>query len=64
MNNDTSLVTLRDLARLLRVTTTWLRSEADAGRLPHVRAGSQRLFNAEVVRLVLADRAAREGARS
>ena len=59
--NDAELVTLRELARRLRVSCSWLKTEADSGRLPHVRAGTQRLFNLQVVIDLLAERAAREG---
>jgi excisionase family DNA binding protein len=59
MENDPDLVTLADLARRLRVSAAWIRAEADAGRLPHVRAGSQRLFNLRAVLHLLAERAAR-----
>lgn len=51
------LVTLPELARRWRVPVAWLRREADEGRLPHVRAGSQRLFDAATVERLLADRA-------
>jgi hypothetical protein len=54
------LLNLQQLSRLLRVPATWLKAEADASRLPCVRAGSQRLFNAEVVERILAERAAKE----
>jgi hypothetical protein len=37
------------MARRLRVPTTWLRAEAEAGRVPHLRAGSALLFDPEVV---------------
>lgn len=58
MNNESLLVTLPQLARRYGVPASWLKAEADSGRLPAVRAGSQRLFNLEVVELVLAERAA------
>ena len=58
MATDPDIVTLADLSRRLRVSAAWLRAEADAGRLPHVRAGSQRLFNLSVVLHLLAERAA------
>ena len=51
------LITINELARRLRVPAAWLRREADAGRLPHLAAGSQRLFNLEAVERVLAKRA-------
>lgn len=55
--SDTVLMTLTELARRLRVPVRWLRQEADAGRLPHVKAGSQRLFNWPDVERLLAKRA-------
>lgn len=59
-----SLLQLRFMARRLRVTARWLREEAEAGRVPHVRAGDQFLFNPEAVEQLLAERATREGLRA
>lgn len=58
---QTELATLRDLSRRLRVSCAWLKFEADSGRIPHIKAGHQRLFNVEAVMRLLADRAARDG---
>ena len=44
-------------ARLLSVPSTWLRAEADAGRLPHLRAGSKYLFDVDTVERLLLERA-------
>jgi len=44
------------MARCLRVPATWLRAEADAGRIPHLRAGSALLFDPEVVERIVLDR--------
>jgi len=56
------LLALPMMARRLRVSQHWLRSEADAGRIPHIRAGGTRyLFSPAAVEAILADRAAREG---
>jgi excisionase family DNA binding protein len=52
---------LARLARRLGVTQRWLRDEADAGRVPHLRAGSRYLFSPTAVEEVLADRAAGKG---
>jgi excisionase family DNA binding protein len=46
------------MARLLRVSVSWLRAEAEAGRVPSLRAGRTFLFNPEAVEKVLAARAA------
>lgn len=45
------------MARRLGVPASWLRREADAGRIPCVRAGAQRLFAAELVERLLLERA-------
>ena len=46
------------MARKLGVTTKWLRSQAESGRIPHLRADERFLFVPGVVMKVLADRAA------
>lgn len=43
------------MARRLRVPSTWLRAEAEAGRIPHLRAGSAFLFDPEVVERIVFD---------
>lgn len=48
------------MARLLGVTSKWLRSEADAGRLPCVKAGRRYIFEPQAVQAELARRAASE----
>ena len=45
------------MARRLRVTQAWLRDEAEAGRVPHLKAGQRLLFDADAVERVLLDRA-------
>lgn len=52
-------LTLPAMARQLRVPTTWLKAEADAGRLPCVRAGRAYLFDAATVIAAVAERARR-----
>lgn len=49
------------LANRLRLPIRWIKSEAIAGRLPHLRVGRQWLFSEKAVRAWLASRAAREG---
>lgn len=44
------------MARRLRVPATWLRAEAEAGRIPHLRAGSAILFDPDVVERIVFDR--------
>lgn len=48
---------LRQTATRLGVPAAWLRSEAQAGRVPHLRVGRRLLFNPEAVEAVLLKRA-------
>lgn len=59
MSDVNQLLTLAGLVRRTRIPATWLRTECAAGRLPHLRAGSQLLFDLVAVERVLAERAAR-----
>jgi len=52
-----ALLPLGPMARLLGVTSRWLRAEAEAGRLPHLPAGNTILFDADLVERLLAERA-------
>ena len=45
------------MARRLGVTARWLRAEAEAGRVPSLRAGTHLLFNPAAVQRVIAARA-------
>jgi hypothetical protein len=45
------------LSRILHVPVAWLRAEADAGRIPHLRAGTALLFDLETVKRILTERA-------
>lgn len=53
-----SLRNIHGIARELRLPRQWLAREADAGRVPCLRVGRQRLFNLNAVRAALAERAA------
>jgi hypothetical protein len=44
-------------ATMLGVPAAWLQREAKAGRVPHLQAGRQILFNVDVVKQALVDRA-------
>lgn len=55
-----SFLSLRRTATRLGVPAAWLRSEAQAGRVPHLRAGRRILFNPVAVERVLLERAIRE----
>ncbi len=52
---------LRRAAVRLGVPAKWLRTEVDAGRIPHLHAGRRLLVNVAVVERVLLERAAGEG---
>ena len=59
---DTSPATLLPLgmtARLLHIPAAWLRAEAEAGRIPHLKAGTALLFDADLVERLLLERARR-----
>jgi hypothetical protein len=53
-----ALLPVGPMARFLRVPVTWLRAEAEAGRVPCLRAGKVLLFNPSAVEQALAVRAA------
>ena len=55
----TRLLTTGAMARRLRVRSGWLRAEAEAGRIPHIRAENQYLFDPHSVEQVLVERAQR-----
>ncbi len=46
-----------DVARFFGITVSWLRDEAEAGRLPGVKAGKRWLFHPETLEAALLDRA-------
>lgn len=54
------LMNLGAMARRLRVPVRWLRTEADAGRVPALKAGERYLFAPDAVEAALLARA-REG---
>ena len=53
---DTKYIRLKELARATRLPIAWLRREAEAGRLPCIRAGRPRMFDLAAVLKALADR--------
>lgn len=58
-NTPEAFLPLRRAAARLGVPAAWLRAEAHAGRVPHLRVGRRLLFNTAAVEAVLSDRAAR-----
>ena len=57
VNTQSRLVPAGPMARRLRVPVRWLRAEAEAGRIPHVKAERVFLFDPEAVEKVLLERA-------
>lgn len=53
------LFSLPALADDLKLPKDWLKSEADAGRVPHLKIGNRYRFNRAAVVTVLAKRAAK-----
>jgi excisionase family DNA binding protein len=51
-------LSIRQTAARLNLPVDWLRAEADAGRLPHLRVGRRRLFNLRAVEEALISRSA------
>ena len=60
---NTSLLSLNQMARALRVPQHWLRSEVLTGRIPALRVGKRFLFNPEAVKRRML-KIAGEGARA
>jgi len=60
-NGNSQLLSLPDLAQTLKLPEGWIKAEADAGRIPHLRIGKRYRFNREKVIAVLAQRAALTG---
>lgn len=58
MINEHDLLTLRALARRLRIPAEWLRAEVEAGRLSAIRANDELLFHYPTVVRLLTERAA------
>ena len=49
--------TINQVSRRLKLPVTWLRSEAEAGRLPCLKVGRRFLFSPEAVNRALLQRA-------
>lgn len=57
MEAETSFVSLLRLVQLTGLPAEWLKAEAIAGRLPHLKIGRRLMFNPELVEQALLDRA-------
>lgn len=53
----TQPIPLGAMARVLRVKVAWLRQEAEAGRIPALRAGDTFLFDPFLIQRLLLERA-------
>jgi len=60
-NINNKLTKLGPMARRLGVTTRWLRAEAEAGRIPCLKAEDRLLFDADAVQKIMVQRARGEG---
>jgi hypothetical protein len=56
---ETELLTLRQAARRTGVTQTWLRREAESGRVPCLQADKRLLFDAAALERALGERASK-----
>lgn len=54
--NPEAFISLRVAAARLGVPAAWLKSEAEANRIPHLRAGRRILVNVRAVRAALIER--------
>ncbi len=57
MISPSKLLPVGPMARLLRLPVRWLRQEAEAGRVPCLRADKALLFDPDTVERVLLERA-------
>jgi hypothetical protein len=58
-NAMSELLSLARMARRIGVTQQWLQEQADAGKVPCLKAGARYLFNAVAVQDAVATEAAR-----
>jgi len=58
---DTTFITLNRLSTETGLPAAWLRAEADAERIPSLRAGRRLMFNREAVEAALIERARQGG---
>lgn len=60
-NGNSQLLSLPALAQALNLPEAWIKTEADADRIPHLKIGKRYRFNREAVVAVLSQRAAQGG---
>ncbi len=61
MNTKKKIIPLGAMARIAGVSSKWLRKEAEAGRIPHLKADNRLLFEPETVKAILIERAEKGG---
>ena len=62
--DDEKLLPVGPMARRMRVPVKWLRGEAEAGKVPHLRADKVLLFDPKTVERVLLSRARQDGSEA
>ena len=60
-DNIPKILPLYAVARRLHVPPNWLRAEAEADRIPHLKAGKTILLNPVIVEKLLVERASKGG---
>lgn len=61
INSKQKILPLYAVARRLHVPQKWLRAEAEANRIPHLKAGNAILLNPDLIERILIKRASNEG---
>ena len=61
MDTKSTFVSTIKLSNELGLPLAWLKAEGQAGRIPSLKVGRRRLFDADSVRRILAERAALTG---
>ena len=64
MDTKSTFISVIELSNELGLPLAWLKAEAKAGRIPSLKVGLRRLFDADSVRHVLAKRAKLTGQSS
>jgi len=55
-----TFVNVTQLSAICGLSETWLRAEAQAGRIPHLKVGARTMFNPDAVERALLSRAVGE----
>lgn len=60
METKKTFVTASKLSAICGLSETWLRDEANAGRIPHLKIGKRVMFNPDAVERALIERSAHQ----